>query len=332
MRSMRLLAGCLFAALSAGPTSSADVKADHWPAEGKIIGKKDKKAEDVSGFSCSTTTGFPRTCLVIDDNIQAAQIITLEDGKLLAGAMVPLISNTFDGKALELDGEGVAFADGAFYVIGSHGHPRDKDHELDPTNDAERVAAHIAAASQIAKVTINTGGTATVETTALSLAKTIQNQLELKDFAGKRLDENGLTVEGIAIKDGQLFAGFRGPLLAGGHAAVLAVSLEGLATGGDLKSKVFKLPLGEGIGIRDLARDGDRILVLAGPGPDTAGAYTIFSWDGAGDTVTSLVYLTDIPDAGDTRKAEVILPLADKKFLILFDGEKEGGALAITLP
>ncbi|AOF93675.1 DUF3616 domain-containing protein [Sinorhizobium sp. RAC02] len=331
MRSMHLLAGCLLAAVSAGPAFTADVKAEHWPAEGKIIGKKDKKAEDVSGFSCSTTAGFPRTCLIIDDNIQAAQIITLEDGKLLAGAMVPLISNTFDGKALELDGEGVAFADGAFYVIGSHGHPRDKDHELDPTNDAERIAAHIAAASQIAKVTINTGGKATVETT-LSLAKAVQGQPDLGDLAGKRLDENGVTIEGIAIKDGQLFAGFRGPLLPGGHAAVLAVSLEGLATGGDLKSKVFKLPLGEGIGIRDLARDGDRILVLAGPGPDTAGAYTIFSWDGAGETVASLVSLTDIPDAGDTRKAEVILPLADKKFLILFDGEKEGSALAITLP
>lgn len=332
MRSMHVLAGCLLAAAFAGPASSADVKAEHWLAEGKIIGKKDKKAEDVSGLSCSKTAGFPRTCLLIDDNIQAAQIVTLEDGKLLAGAMVPLISNTFEGKALELDGEGVAYADGAFYVIGSHGHPRAKDHELDPVNDAARIAAHIAAASQIAKVTVAANGTATVETTGLSLAKVIQDQPDLKDFAGKRLDENGLTIEGIAIKDGQLFAGFRGPLLPGGHAAVLAVSLEGLATGGDLKSKVFKLPLGEGTGIRDLARDGNRILVLAGPGPDIAGAYTIFSWDGAGDAVTPIISLTGIPDAGDNRKAEVIVPLADKKFLILFDGEKEGGALAVTLP
>lgn len=332
MRSMHFLAGCLLAAVFAGPASSAEVKAERWLAEGKIIGKKDKKAEDVSGLSCSTTAGFPRTCLLIDDNIQAAQIVTLEDGKLLAGAMVPLISNTFEGKALELDGEGVAYADGAFYVIGSHGHPRDKDHELDATNDAERIAAHIAAASQIAKVTVATNGTATVDTTVLSLAKAIQDQPDFKDFAGKRLEENGVTIEGIAIKDGQFFAGFRGPVLPGGHAVVLAVSLEGLATGGDLKSEVFKLPLGEGIGVRDLAPDGDRILILAGPGPDIAGAYTIFSWDGVGDTVTPLVFLTDIPEAGDNRKAEVILPLADKKFLILFDGEKEGGALAITLP
>lgn len=329
---MHFLAGCLLAAVFAGPASSAEVKAERWLAEGKIIGKKDKKAEDVSGLSCSATVGFPRACLIIDDNIQAAQIITLEDGKLLAGAMVPLISNAFEGKALELDGEGVAYADGAFYVIGSHGHPRDKDHELDATNDAERIAAHIAAASQIAKVTVATNDKATVDTTVLSLAKAIQDQPDLKNFAGKRLEENGVTIEGIAIKDGQLFAGFRGPVLPGGHAVVLAVSLEGLATGGDLKSKVFKLPLGEGIGIRDLARNDDRILVLAGPGPDTAGVYTVFSWDGAGDTVTSLVSLTGIPEAGDNRKAEVILPLADKKFLILFDGEKEGGALAITLP
>jgi len=33
------------------------------------------------------------------------------------------------------------YADGSFYVIGSHGHPRDNDHKL----DAVEIAAHIAA-------------------------------------------------------------------------------------------------------------------------------------------------------------------------------------------
>ena len=42
---------------------------------------------------------------------------------MIAGDTIPLIDHSFDGKALKLDGEGIAYADGFFYVMGSHGYP-----------------------------------------------------------------------------------------------------------------------------------------------------------------------------------------------------------------
>jgi hypothetical protein len=35
------------------------------------------------------------------------------------------------------------YADGSFYVIGSHGHPRDNDHKLDAVEIAARIAAKV---------------------------------------------------------------------------------------------------------------------------------------------------------------------------------------------
>ena len=92
-----------------------DAAAEAWRVHGKLQGKNGEKAENVSGIACATTEGFPRTCLVVDDNLQAAQFVTVTDGKIVAGEMVSLIDNTFEGKRLELDGEGVAYADGFFY-------------------------------------------------------------------------------------------------------------------------------------------------------------------------------------------------------------------------
>src|SRR5438094_10029562 len=65
--------------------------------------------------------------------------------------MITLIDDSFDGKHLELDGESVAYAGGYFYVIGSHGHPRDSKRRLHPDKDAARIAAQIAASSQIVR-------------------------------------------------------------------------------------------------------------------------------------------------------------------------------------
>ena len=130
----------LFAA-NALPARASDV----WPVKHRLLGKNGEKSTDVSGIACTTNSGFPRACLVIDDNLQAAQSITLTDGALVAGVPVPLIDNTHDGKRLELDGEGVAYADGHYFVIGSHGHPRDKDKKFKPDKHADEIRARIAA-------------------------------------------------------------------------------------------------------------------------------------------------------------------------------------------
>ena len=66
-----------------------------WPVEGNLVGKikngEEKKAKDVSGIACMETSGFPRHCLIVDDNTQIAQSVTLHDGRIVAGKTIRLI-------------------------------------------------------------------------------------------------------------------------------------------------------------------------------------------------------------------------------------------------
>jgi hypothetical protein len=158
-----------------------------WPVQNRLLGKNGKASTDISGIACSTTAGFPRRCLVIDDNLQAAQQVTLHEGRLEADQPVPLIDNAWQGRPLELDGEGVAFADGVFYVIGLHGHPRDGGHKLDPITNHDLIEARIAAAGQIVPLHLEPDGTLT-RLPVLTLTGAIAAQPELPFWTCPCLD------------------------------------------------------------------------------------------------------------------------------------------------
>jgi hypothetical protein len=94
--------------------------------------------------------------------------------------------------------------------------------------------------------------------------------------------------------------------------------------------------MGDGIGIRDLATFGDGILVLAGPTASDPGPYAIYWWDGESDDAKLLTDLADVVGKKGKRKAEALLPLDETnsslRVLILFDSEKEGAPVAVTIP
>lgn len=316
-------------ALFASPAPGKDKEKDSWPVKGELIGKDGRKSRDVSGIACTTRKGFPRACLVIDDNLQGAQFVEVRDGKLVAGDTIKLIKN----KSLELDGEGVAFSRGFYYVIGSHGHPRDSDRKLDPAKHAELIRARIAASSKIVRFRAVDGTAAKNEQTS-NLRKAIADEPDLVPFLDRRLDENGLTIEGIAIKDATLFAGFRAPVLDNnGRAVVLSVPIDALFGSSAMQRRLFRLALGQGRGVRDLASFETGILILAGPAAAEPGVYAIYAWDGASENVRLLSELTQF---APKRKPEGLLPL-DKvgtklRVLILFDGDKEGTPTPVTVP
>ena len=337
MTALRRLTTLLSSLLFWLPVASEARDATSWPVKGRLVGKGDSKSKDISGIACSSSSGFPRQCVVIDDNAQSAQSVTLRNGWLEAGTTVPLISDSYQGRPLELDGEGVAYADGTFYVIGSHGHPRDAKQRLDPVADRDLIAARIKAASQIVRLTVAADGTLARLDPAMSLTDAIAAQPDLRPFAGQRLERNGVTIEGVAVKGDRIFAGFRGPVLPGGRAAILSVSLAGLTGSGPLDGRLFKLPLGEGQGVRDLASYKDGILVLAGPVGDEAGRAVIHRWDGASDDgCRSLLDITELARTDEQRKAEAFLPLDEEggqlRLLVFFDGPKEGAPMVIYVP
>jgi hypothetical protein len=149
------------------------------------------------------------------------------------------------------------------------------------------------------------------------------------------LQDNGVTIEGIAVIGNRLFAGFRGPALENGRAPVLAVALNALFGDKAPRARLFLLPVGEGQGIRDLAPFRGGMLVLAGPAGDKAERYDVFWWDGASEDVRHLAEITEAAGATARHKPEAILPLdrAGKKLrvLILSDGEEEGAPRAIRI-
>ena len=218
-----------FAVLSFAVSLSLAVPAaaqEVWPVKGKLLGKVGDKAEDVSGIACATRAGFPRTCLVIDDDVQDVQIVTLNEGGAVAGSPIKLIDDQFKNLPLELDGEAVAWDDDtkSFYVVGSHGHPRDKDHELELPRDAELIAASIKATSRVLRVKLDPasvdadgklkGVQPDIKPSAM-LRTLLSERPALQPFLDRRLDENGLTIEGAAVRDGRLYVGLRGPMLKG---------------------------------------------------------------------------------------------------------------------
>jgi hypothetical protein len=302
-----------------------------WSIRGKLQGKNGKRSKDVSRIDCATARGFPRAGLVIDDNLQEAQFVTVKDGEIVAGDMIPLIDNSFEGKHLELDGEGVAYADGFFYVIGSHGHPRDSKRRLNPDKDAARIAAQIAANSQIVRFRSDgVRATGPIERTA-KLRALIAQQPDLRSYRDQRLENNGLTIEGIAVRRGRILVGFRGPPLKGGRAAVLSVAVDGVFGKAAPDGRLYRLPLGKGTSVRDLAGFGDGVLVLAGPIASGPGRFGIYWWDGESDNARLLKDLADV-----VGKSGKLLPLDEHtsslRLLVLFDGEKEAAPVVVTVP
>lgn len=343
-----LLAACLAAGIAwSGAALGQTSDPQPWEVSGKLIGKpknlngsESKPSADVSGIACATTSSFPRICLVVDDETQGVQIVILEDGRMIAGDFVRLIENSFANKPLELDAEGAAYADGLFYV--SHrfawsAAPRTG------TNDAAKIEARAKASSRIFRVRfapdsidMKTGKLhSQPEKTSSQLpAGLIREQPELDPFADKPLEENGLTLEGVVVRDGALYVGLRVPVLADHQAAILSVPLGMLFDGKPGESSLLRLDLGldslsHARGIRDLVFFNDKLLILAGPEYDPAkghpielGDYAIFSYD------QETKKLLDLKGYGSEIKPEALLPLGeiDSKLraLLLFDGPDQG--------
>jgi Protein of unknown function (DUF3616) len=336
--------GVALLVLSAGlPFAAWSQEAQTWPVRHRLLGKDGAKSEDVSGIACARQSGFPRPCLVIDDELQSAQFVVVDDGELRAGSSLPLIANEHDNKPLELDGEGVAYFDGAFYVIGSHGHPRDKKMDLNPIADKRKIDAKIAASSQIIRIQMkpSAGMPMTASDVAgiqrsSKLREIIAADPTLKPFVNRRLEDNGATIEGIAIVKKRIFVGFRAPVLNDSRAPILSVPLDAIFGEAQGTARLHAIPLREGSGVRDLAAYDDGILILAGPSGDGAGRYDVYWWDGDGEDVRHLANITKAVRAGAGRKPEAILPLdrddSGLRVLILSDGAEEGEPHVVVVP
>ncbi len=353
--SLKHAIGAPFALLASADAGEAGVASDpdSWIVDGRLFGKPAKDgrpdgkqgSSDVSGLACGPATADGRVCLLVDDESQGAQIVILTEGHLLAGDFVRLSTATHDGKPLELDAEAVAWADGVFYVIGSHGRPRHG-----AASEEERNAARAVAAREIFAIRLPDGGvdmktgrmTGTPVVTGSSrLSDAIRAQPALAPFFDQALEDGGVTIEGLTVKDGTAFVGFRSPVPSGA-AAVLSLPLRYLFADGALEPvALHSLELGNDTsgyprGIRDLVAIDGGFVGIAGPVHDPAdndyaiqaGDYALFRWDGAAPPE-----LRNLGAFPARTKPEALLPLSidDGRMhaLLLFDGPPFGVPQAV---
>lgn len=146
--------------------------------------------------------------------------------------------------------------------------------------------------------------------------------------------DNGLDVEGVAVRGESLYLGLRGPVLRGWavviallpryNAALDSLELAPLDDDGAVYRTHF-LNL-DGLGVRDLCPDGADLLVLAGPSMALDGPVRVYRWrdafiDGASRIVRApaLSRELDLPFGDGDDHAEGIGLLDEKRLLVVYD-------------
>lgn len=129
-----------------------------------------------------------------------------------------------------------------------------------------------------------------------ALARWLSDDPYLAPFVNIPSKENGLDVEGLAVRGNRVWLGLRGPVLRG-HAVVLDLEIKAKAEGrlkarridGDRRYRKHLLDT-RGLGIRDMRLDGDDLLLLVGPTMSLEGPAFVLRWrDAAHDDASGVI-------------------------------------------
>ncbi len=174
------------------------------------------------------------------------------------------------------------------------------------------------------------------------LMKVLEQDEHLKPFIDLPSKDNGLDIEGLAVRDNRIFLGLRGPVLRG-WAIILELAVTEQAPGvlglqdldgaGRLLKKHF-LDL-DGLGVRDLCWLDDDLLVLAGPTMTLDGAMRVYRFvDALNHPADSLSrqdndevqLICDLPVRPGCDRAEGLLYVTshdEPALLVLYDAPDE---------
>ncbi len=194
-----------------------------------------------------------------------------------------------EGRDEEIDVEGLDRTRDHLWLVGSHSRTRKKVDDKD--DDAEAVANLRTVRSRpnrhvLIRLPIDNGepGRGSLLGSVGGLSDMLSTDEHLAPFLTVPSKDNGLDVEGLAvIDDGTVLVGLRGPVLRG-WAVILELRLDDVPERPDRLAlrdcKKYFLRL-DGLGVRDLCRDGDDLLVLAGATMDLDGPTRLYRWHGA---------------------------------------------------
>jgi len=253
------------------------------------------------------------------------------------------------GPKEEADIEGMDIDGGWLWLVGSHSVKRRKPKKNDSRDD---VAAKLATTQRdgnrhlLARIPLDRGvlrrdvggrraGSIATSTSSSALLDAIveHDDPHLSPFVPLPGKDNGLDIEGLAVRGMRAFVGLRGPVLRE-WCCILELSLEAdddtlrlMPLNGAVPYRKHFLKL-NGLGVRDLLVLGDDLLILAGPPMAHDGPTEIWRWkNGAkGGQATGPPDITrqlQLPQGEGTDRAEGFTLLGDsagtKDVLVVFD-------------
>ena len=265
--------------------------------------------------------------------------------------LAPLLDLPDHGdKPSEIDIEGLDVDKGYVWLVGSHSRKRKKVEEgKTPAQNRERLATVEADGNRytLARVPLNERQDPTRNAGPLSAARlagdgtgnlltsALTADAHVGPFCGIPSKDNGLDVEGLAVRGDRIIVGLRGPVLRG-WAVLLDLEVRD-ATGflrlaRPLRKHFLDL---DGLGIRDLSIRQNDLYVLAGPTMDLDGPVFVYKWPNALDTATEAVVpreelrvMLAVPYAAGADHAEGITLVdpdsATPKVMICYDSPAPG--------
>lgn len=199
----------------------------------------------------------------------------------------------------EADLEGLAADDDWLWIIGSHARTRTKPEKMpDERIDLEVLAdlkdtrsrcllARLPLVSvgdswrPVARDGQRRAGMLPQDLTGNALARALGHDPLLGPFTRIPAKEGGVDIEGIAVCGNRVALGMRGPIIAT-HALLLEIEVKADRFGAltIVGGPIRRLMAMEGLGVRDLKRMGNDLLILAGPTTGLSGPCAIYRWRG----------------------------------------------------
>lgn len=274
-----------------------------------------------------------------DKDLNIIQVLSKqEDGQYVAGEDIVLPDvDKNDGR--ELDIEGIAVDGNFIYVVGSHSSTRNnaaskKSYKRNRKTFNQGKIKNEPSRDWLHQVEVNQQ-VQPLEIKSISLTDVISNHKALKAFSEIPSKENGVDIEGIAVDDGWVYVGFRGPVFRDNYVPVLKFKFDEHE-----ESVTLLLVKLDGGGVRGMASVMDGFLIVSGPVGDAPGPYLVHHWNGQDmvpgkDRDDTTGYIAKLGEIDVSKgKAEGILVLdvesgadddCEFKFMIIFDGIKNGG-------
>jgi hypothetical protein len=236
----------------------------------------------------------------------------------------------------ELDLEGAASDGDSLFLVGSHSLARRKvspDKEYSENQSRMLKVNEEKSRDQLFRLTLGEHGKLK-QKESISLRKLLREDKHLGRFADIPSKENGIDIEGIAVRGRHVYLGFRSPVLRENFVPVMVLAFDSPQ---DYELRFLNL---DGCGIRDLAAVKDGFLLIAGPPGDGAGTFQLCYWNGKDcvpgtNAPTGKVFvLGNIPSQHEA-KAEGLAVLSEDereyKVLVLYDGLDHGGAQSFVV-